>query len=70
MHRDAFGDDHDERHARVDGLDHGGLRPRWRDVDHGDVRAGLLDRLGHGREDRDTLDLAARLLGVGTADDR
>ena len=59
----------DRADAGVDGLvDRVGGEPR-RDEDQRRVRAGLLDRLGDGVEDRDALDVLAALAGRDAGDD-
>ena len=55
LHRDALGDDHDQPHLGVDGLDRRVLGERRRHEEDGHVRAGLghglLDGAEHGQRD-------------------
>ena len=72
VHRDALGDHDDQRHPRVDRLDHRGLGAGRRHEHHRDVGAGGRHGLGDRAEDRDLragqLDRLARLARVGAAD--
>src|SRR5262249_54577913 len=70
QHRDALGDDDDQRHARVRGLEDGVPGERRRHEDHADVGTGLLHRVGHGVEDRHAvLDLGPALPRRHTGDE-
>ena len=61
---------HDHRaDAGVDRLVDGVGGEARRDEDQRRVRAGLLDRLGDGVEDRDALDVLAALAGRDAGDD-
>ncbi len=51
MHRNAFGDAHDERNFRIDGFENGIGREGRRHIDDGGIGAGLLARFHHRVED-------------------
>ena len=69
MRRDALGDADHGADAGVDRLVDRVGGEAGRDEDHRRVRAGLPDRLGHGVEDRDTLDVLAALAGGDAGDE-
>ena len=65
----ALGDADDGADPRVDGLVDRVGGEAGRDEDHRRVRAGLVDRLGDGVEDRDPLEVLAALAGRDAGDD-
>src|SRR5664280_1133157 len=69
VHRDALGDDHTQRYAGVHGFLDRGLSPgRGHEPDR-DVGPGFGDRLLHGTEHRDAVNIRPRLARVDAGDD-
>ena len=67
--RDVLGDADDEADAGLGGLEDRGRRAARRHGDEAGVRAGRVDRLGDGVEDRDALDVLAALARGDAGDD-